>query len=110
MSSKENLEEWIIHLKIELDKMDNLEPEDRLGLVTAIERCMRILNTSSSGWLNWSNQPSLMNLYNEDNLREMYDLFRDLASAMLELNIKYGSDILKKTAREKKGDSEIYIM
>jgi len=107
---KENLEEWIIHLKVELDRMKKLKPNDRLELVAAIERCMRILNASSSGWLNWSNQPSLMNLYKEDDLREMYGLFRDLASGILMLNIKYGSDILLKSKKQKKIDSETYII
>lgn len=110
-SGREHLTEWITNLKAELDKINNLKPSDRLGLVASIERCMRILATSSTGWLAWSNQPSLMNLYTESDLKEMYKSFKELASEILKLNIKYGSDILKKSHKQRKSsDDYAYVV
>jgi len=99
MSMHSRIEEWITNLKDELNKISKLSPEDRLGFVVGIERCMRIINSSSSGFLMWTNQPSLMKLYDKDELKEMYDAFRLLATRILGLNIKYADDLLIKTTK-----------
>ena len=98
------MEEWISNLKIELNKLSSLDPKDRLGFVSAINKCMRILNSSSTGWLLWTNQPSLMKLYTKEELEVMFTAFRLLASRILGLNIEYGDKLLDKMQLNRKED------
>jgi len=105
--SNVSLEDWIQNMKQELDRIKSLKPTDRLSFVTGIDRCMKIMNVSSSGWLTWTSQPFFMSLYSKEQLKRIFEAFRVLSTQLLACNIEFAGLLSKKTATHKSKDDYV---
>jgi hypothetical protein len=87
---------WIRRVKEHIREIDNLDPEDRLELVSAISRCNYTIAGSVNGWAKWISDPSIMSKFTEENLRTILDEFKKVALPLLKNDIKWTEYLLEK--------------
>lgn len=72
-----------------LDDIKKLDPADRLGLYASLIRMNSVLFESVRGWDSWLRNPSFIETFTEDELKEIYKQFKDVCVRFLEEDVKW---------------------
>ena len=72
-----------------LDEIRKLEPKDRLGLYASLIRMNSALFESVRGWDTWLRNPTFIDTFSEEELKEIYKQFKDICVKFLEEDIKW---------------------
>ncbi len=97
-------EDWTAIKKKQIDKIKELEPKDRLDIVEAMARMDQYISSSCQGWAQWIFNPTVINKFNEEELKDFYNRFRKITLDFLEFDaeatLKLKSTV-KKERRER---------
>jgi len=80
-----------------------MSPQDSLDYVAAMVECNNSIIATSYGWTYWLKDPSLMNKFNDEELKKIFECFRQTSLALLEISLEKAKKI---TTRE---DNKVYI-
>jgi hypothetical protein len=72
-----------------LDDIKKLDPADRLGLYASLIRMNSALFESVRGWDSWLRNPSFIETFTEDELKEIYKQFKDVCVQFLEEDVRW---------------------
>jgi len=72
-----------------LDEIRKLEPKDRLGLYASLIRMNSALFESVRGWDTWLRNPTFIDTFTEEELKEIYKQFKDICVKFLEEDVKW---------------------
>lgn len=92
-----------------LGDVKKLEPSDRLGLYSALIKMNLAMFESVRGWDSWLRNPTFMETFGEDELKDIYANFKETCQKFLEEDIKWTSKketSLPKTVKAERSDSE----
>mgnify|MGYP000678048028 CR=1 FL=1 len=80
---------WIRKVEENIKEIRELNPSDRLEIVSAIAKCNNAITASVGGWATWLSSPTLMNELSEDELKAILEEFKEIAIQFLENDIKW---------------------
>lgn len=80
---------WTEERSKALEEIKKLEPVDRLGLYASLIRMNSALFESVRGWDSWLRNPSFMETFTEEELKDIYKQFRDVCLRFLEEDVKW---------------------
>jgi hypothetical protein len=95
-----------------LDDIKKLEPADRLGLYASLIRMNSALFESVRGWDSWLRNPSFIDTFSEEELKEIFKQFKDVCLRFLEEDVKWTGKkeksipMASKTSKTERPDSE----
>ncbi len=72
-----------------LEDIKKLAPTDRLGLYASLIRMNSVLFESVRGWDTWLRNPSFIDTFGEEELKEIYKQFKDVCVKFLEEDVKW---------------------
>jgi len=72
-----------------LDEIKKLEPVDRLGLYASLIRMNSALFESVRGWDSWLRNPSFIDTFTEEELKDIFKQFRDVCVQFLEEDVRW---------------------
>lgn len=72
-----------------LEDVKKLDPSDRLGLYASLIKMNSALFESVRGWDSWLRNPSFIETFTEDELKEIYKQFKDVCVRFLEEDVKW---------------------
>jgi len=96
--------DWVKVCEEMIKLIDEMNPIDRLGLVSCIASCNTALANSVNGWVRWLTDPRVMNEMKNEDLKEYSDEFRVLAKRFLRLDIKATKKFGPKEKKTKKAE------
>jgi hypothetical protein len=86
--ASENLS-WTEERNKALDEIKKLEPADRLGLYASLIRMNSALFESVRGWDSWLRNPSFIDTFTQDELKEIFKQFKDVCVRFLEEDVRW---------------------
>lgn len=95
-----------------LEDIRKLEPSDRLGLYASLIRMNSVLFESVRGWDSWLRNPSFIETFSEEELKDIYKQFKDVCVRFLEEDVKWTgrkektAPMVSKTAKAERSESE----
>lgn len=95
-----------------LDDIKKLEPADRLGLYACLIRMNSALFESVRGWDSWLRNPSFIDTFTEEELKDIFKQFKDVCLRFLEEDVKWtgkkekSMPMASKTAKVERSESE----
>ncbi|MGD0688294.1 MAG: DUF2153 family protein [Candidatus Bathyarchaeia archaeon] len=95
-----------------LDDIKKLDPADRLGLYACLIRMNSVLFESVRGWDSWLRNPSFIDTFTEEELKDIFKQFKDVCLRFLEEDVKWTGKKEKsmpmafKTAKVERSESE----
>ncbi len=72
-----------------LEEIKKLAPLDRLGLYAALIKMNSSLFESVRGWDSWLRNPTFMDTFAEQELKEIYEEFKNVCVRFLEEDVKW---------------------
>jgi len=72
-----------------LEDIKKLEPSDRLGLYASLIRMNSALFESVRGWDSWLRNPSFIETFSEEELKQIYKEFKDVCVRFLEEDVRW---------------------
>jgi hypothetical protein len=72
-----------------LEEIRKLDPKDRLGLYASLIRMNSALFESIRGWDSWLRNPSFIDTFTEDELKEIYAQFKEVTIRFLDEDVKW---------------------
>jgi hypothetical protein len=72
-----------------LEEIKKLEPKDRLGLYASLIKMNSAFFESVRGWDSWLRNPSFIDTFAEDELKEIYGQFKEVCVRFLEEDVKW---------------------
>ena len=95
-----------------LEDIKKLEPSDRLGLYASLIRMNSALFESIRGWDSWLRNPSFIDTFSEEELKQIYKEFKDVCVRFLEEDVKWtgkkekSAPSVTKTPRSERAEAE----
>jgi hypothetical protein len=80
---------WTEERNKALDEIKKLEPIDRLGLYASLIRMNSALFESVRGWDSWLRNPSFIDTFSEEELKDIFKQFKDVCLQFLEEDVKW---------------------
>ena len=80
---------WTEERNKSLDEIKKLEPADRLGLYASLIRMNSALFESVRGWDSWLRNPSFIDTFTQDELKEIFKQFKDVCVRFLEEDVRW---------------------
>ena len=80
---------WTEERNKALDDIKKLEPADRLGLYASLIRMNSALFESVRGWDSWLRNPSFIDTFSEEELKDIFKQFKDVCLRFLEEDVKW---------------------
>jgi hypothetical protein len=80
-------EDWVKNRKKTAAKIKKVAPKDRLGYVDGCIQCIAAIGQSNQGWLQWLSNPTLMNEFEENDLKDFFSKFREFSLSYIEFDI-----------------------
>ena len=80
---------WTEERSKALEDIKKLEPNDRLGLYSSLIRMNSALFESVRGWDSWLRNPSFIETFSEEELKDIYKEFREVCVRFLEQDVKW---------------------
>jgi len=80
---------WTDERSKALEEIKRLDPKDRLGLYASLIRMNSALFESVRGWDSWLRNPTFIDTFAEEELKEIYKEFKDLCARFLEEDVKW---------------------
>lgn len=96
------VEIWIEETKKKIKQIKKRKSKDRLTIVGGIAICNVAIQASTIGWNSWFQNPTIMEKFTEEELQKMFNAFREITINLLEHDIKWTKDLMKKTKKGKK--------
>ena len=78
--------DWKTQLRKAIDNINNIKPKDRLDICYGLFYMFFMVNKSTSGWLGWLQNPSVLKEFDEAQLKEYYALAHKCTIELLELD------------------------
>jgi hypothetical protein len=72
-----------------LEEVKKLAPVDRLGLYASLIKMNSALFESVRGWDSWLRNPTFIDTFTEEELKEIYAEFKDVCIHFLEEDVKW---------------------
>lgn len=72
-----------------LEDLKKLDPSDRLGFYSALIRLNSALFESVRGWDSWLRNPSFIDTFSQEELKDIFNEFKDVCTRFLEEDIKW---------------------
>jgi hypothetical protein len=72
-----------------LEDIKKLEPADRLGLYASLIRINSALFESVKGWESWLRNPTFIDTFSEEELKDIYKQFKAVCVKFLEEDVKW---------------------
>jgi hypothetical protein len=72
-----------------VEDIKKLEPADRLGLYASLIRMNSALFESVRGWDSWLRNPSFIDTFTEEELKDIFKQFKDVCLRFLEEDVKW---------------------
>ena len=72
-----------------LEEIKRLEPRDRLGLYASLIKMNSALFESVRGWDSWLRNPTFIETFAEDELKEICSQFKEVCVRFLEEDVKW---------------------
>lgn len=72
-----------------LEEIKKLDPSDRLGLYASLIKMNSALFESVRGWDSWLRNPTFIETFTEEELKEICKQFRDVCVRFLEEDVKW---------------------
>jgi hypothetical protein len=88
-------DDWISNRVKTADSIKKASPQERLGYVNGCIQCLAAIGQSNQGWLQWLSNPTMMNEFDENDLKYFFEKFKDFALQYIEFDI----DATKKGTR-----------
>lgn len=92
-------ETWIrVSEKIlfQLKSLQKTKGKDRLDLVRSLRFILSVLQRSFLGWTQWVNNPDVMSLFTQEDLRQMTERLSELTQSFVKYDVKITSLGVKK--------------
>jgi len=92
-----------------LADLKKLEPTDRLSVYSSLIKLNSALFESVRGWDSWLRNPSFMETFSQEELREIFISFKEVTTKFLEEDINWTGKKeqgLPKITRTEKGEGE----
>ena len=93
----------------QLKRLEETEGKDRLELVRSLRFVMSVLQRSLLGWTQWVNNPDIMTIFTQEDLKNMTKELSKLTQSFVEhdikitsLGVKKGLKTPKKVAKKKR--------
>lgn len=80
---------WAEERRKALEDIKKLDPGDRLGLYASLIRMNSALFESVRGWDSWLRNPSFIETFTENELKEIYAHFKEISVRFLEEDVKW---------------------
>ncbi len=80
---------WTEERAKSIDEIKKLEPADRLGLYASLIRMNSALFESVRGWDSWLRNPSFIETFTEEELKEIFKQFKDVCLQFLEEDVRW---------------------
>ena len=80
---------WTEERSKALDEIKSLDPKDRLGLYAALIRMNSALFESVRGWDSWLRNPSFIETFTEEELKDIYAQFKSVCVKFLEEDVRW---------------------
>jgi len=90
------LNNWIKQVEEYLEEIKALNPTDRLSLISSIIKCANAIGGSIQGWYAWLADARIMETFKEEELRDLFKVFQELAQRILETDIEWSKKKVKK--------------
>jgi hypothetical protein len=103
---------WTEERNKALDEIKKLEPADRLALYASLIRMNSALFESVRGWDSWLRNPSFIDTFTHDELKEIFKQFKDVCVRFLEEDVRWTGTKEKnlpvgsKTAKGERAEAE----
>lgn len=103
---------WTEERSKAVEDIKKLEPADRLGLYASLIRMNSALFESVRGWDSWLRNPSFIDTFTEEELKDIFKQFREVCLRFLEEDVKWTGKKEKslpmgsKTSKVERPDSE----
>jgi hypothetical protein len=72
-----------------LDEIKKLDPTDRLGLYASLIRMNSALFESVRGWDSWLRNPTFIDTFTQEELKEIFGQFKDVCVRFLEEDVRW---------------------
>ncbi len=72
-----------------IEDIKKLEPADRLGLYASLIRMNSALFESVRGWDSWLRNPTFIDTFTEEELKDIFKQFKDVCVRFLEEDVKW---------------------
>ena len=95
-----------------LEEIKRLEPRDRLGLYASLIKMNSALFESVRGWDSWLRNPSFIETFAEDELKEICSQFKEVCVRFLEEDVKWTGKkeksfpLASKTSKNERSDAD----
>ena len=95
-----------------LEEIKKLGPVDRLGLYSSLIKMNSALFESVRGWDSWLRNPTFIDTFTEEELKEIYEEFKNVCVHFLEEDVKWTGKKEKsapnviKTSRSERAETE----
>ena len=103
------LQPYINSVKLQILKLKKADPKDRLDIASSIEECLKYVNDSCLGWYSWISKPHVLKVFEEEELRQFYELMRQLAIQYLELDVRATEQMLAKSEKKKEEKNPLSV-
>jgi len=103
------IKKWIDKINREIDYLNKLEPKDRLNYISAIVHCANAIIGSVSGWEAWLTNPTLMENFKLEELKEIFNEFKKVTIGFLEYDIKWSEEMSSRLSKAKVDRARDYI-
>ncbi|MDP7975339.1 MAG: DUF2153 family protein [TACK group archaeon] len=82
---------WEDRLIKKMDMVKKMNYGDRLSLYNDVRVINLAMMESVNGWNQWLSDPSIIDTFTEEELRELFDGFRRVALEFMEMDLKWTS-------------------
>jgi hypothetical protein len=103
---------WTEDREKALGDIKKLDPADRLGLYASLIRMNSALFESVRGWDSWLRNPSFIETFTEEELKDIFKQFKDVCVKFLEEDVRWTgkkektAPMISKTAKTERSESE----
>jgi hypothetical protein len=80
---------WTEEREKVLDEIKKMSPDDRLSVYSSLIKLNSALFESVRGWDSWLRNPTFMESFSHEELKEIFKEFRDVALRFLEEDVKW---------------------
>ena len=84
-----NLEDAIRKVEDEIQHLENLDPKDRLEMISGINKCLNALLGMIDGLSFWIRTPEFMSLFGNKETMRMFEKLRKNTVELLKLGVEY---------------------
>ena len=84
-----NLEDAIRKVEDEIQHLENLDPKDRLEMISGINKCLNALLGMIDGLSFWIRTPEFMSLFGNEETMLMFKRLRKATVDLLRLGVEY---------------------